>query len=412
MEDERSIVQHDSAVRRLDFSPDGRLLASSTQKVPAETFLWEIPGGGSRGQVVGLKGFIGRHVFSSDHDGLIGIEHEPGAPLPRLIYANLAKTSESSRYVAEVATQPLLERLGLRDDRLQLLADVLARKTDAPNFDATEVDRFILGSRPRGVALSRENQFVVIGDGDGTFEALLAWQGFPLVVGRIHEQGALIVLENRDGLKARRSPNEQTRLDRFVELFPPRTTTRDRISNLSRPIVPAETVAVASAVHRLARLSRDTGRLNMIDTRTGEEISTYDYGPLPDAERFAISRDGRVLAIAGGDHPIRLWRLDPPGGSVALRGHDSKEAWSLAFAPNGLALASSGDDGAIRLWDSRSGRTGRVLSGHTSLVTSIAYAPDGKPLASGSFDKAVNRGIRRRVSVARRSRVTTTTSAP
>jgi WD40 repeat protein len=381
--------RHDSAVRRLDFSPDGRLLASSTHEVPAETLLWEIPGGGCRGQVVGLKGFIGRHVFSSDHDGLIGIEHEPGAPLPRLIYASLTKTSESSRYLAEAATQPILERLGLRDDRLQLLADVLARNTDAPNFDATEVNRFILGSRPRGVALSGTNQFVVIGDGDGTFEASLAWQGAPRVVGRIHEQGALIVLENRDRVSAPRSAEEQKRLDRFVELFPPQTTTRDREPNRAREIIPVETVAAASGAHRLARFRRAPERLSVIDTRTGEEVSTYAYGPLPEAEWFVFSRDGQSLAIAGGDHPIRLWRIDPPGGSVTLPGHAPKEAWSVAFAPDGSSLASAGDDGAIRLWDSRSGLAGRVLAGHDLLVTSIAYASVGKLLASGSFDKTV-----------------------
>jgi WD40 repeat protein len=44
----------------------------------------------------------------------------------------------------------------------------------------------------------------------------------------------------------------------------------------------------------------------------------------------------------------------------------------------------------VRLWDTRSGQpVGAPLTGHTSVVFSVAFSPDGQHLASGSGDKTV-----------------------
>jgi len=62
---------------------------------------------------------------------------------------------------------------------------------------------------------------------------------------------------------------------------------------------------------------------------------------------------------------------------------------SLAWSPDGKLLASGCSGGSIWVWehevpepDTRVQR----LSGHTDLVTGLAFAPDSAQLASASFD--------------------------
>jgi WD domain, G-beta repeat len=44
----------------------------------------------------------------------------------------------------------------------------------------------------------------------------------------------------------------------------------------------------------------------------------------------------------------------------------------------------------VKVWEVRSGELVRTLSGHTSVVWSVAFNPDGRQLASGSFDSTIN----------------------
>jgi WD40 repeat protein len=52
-------------------------------------------------------------------------------------------------------------------------------------------------------------------------------------------------------------------------------------------------------------------------------------------------------------------------------------------------LASGGEDSTVKVWDGRSGKLLHSFSGHTGLISSLAFSPDGKRLYSGSRDKTV-----------------------
>ena len=106
---------------------------------------------------------------------------------------------------------------------------------------------------------------------------------------------------------------------------------------------------------------------------------------------LAFAPDGRTLA-AGIGNDVRLWRLagtSATAAPIALAGHDDF-IWSLAFSPDGQMLAAAGREGTIRLWRLGGAPTApTLLTGHREWVRSVAFSPDGQMLASGGIDGTV-----------------------
>ena len=85
---------------------------------------------------------------------------------------------------------------------------------------------------------------------------------------------------------------------------------------------------------------------------------------------------------------MRLWDVETGKHIRTLTGHTALVT-SVAFSPDGNTIAGGSYDKTVRLWDVNTGTNTHTLTGHAALVTSVAFSPDGKTLASGSSDKTV-----------------------
>ena len=92
-----------------------------------------------------------------------------------------------------------------------------------------------------------------------------------------------------------------------------------------------------------------------------------------------------LLAAAGDDHHVYLWRLDDGRLVRRLEGHVD---WvhTVAFSPGGKALATAGNDRRVVFWDSASGERLYLFDDHRHTVTRLAWRHDGARIAGTGFE--------------------------
>jgi WD40 repeat protein len=100
---------------------------------------------------------------------------------------------------------------------------------------------------------------------------------------------------------------------------------------------------------------------------------------------LALSRDGRILVVAGGDGKIRFVNIASGEVQRTLTAH-TNAMYRAIFSPDEKLLASSSRDLTARIWDVASGRELQRFNGFRCSVKAVAFSPDGRTLAASGND--------------------------
>jgi WD40 repeat protein/serine/threonine protein kinase len=106
-----------------------------------------------------------------------------------------------------------------------------------------------------------------------------------------------------------------------------------------------------------------------------------------DVANLAFSRDGSRLLTVSLDGTAYLWNARGGEPVRPLRGHLGG-VWGVAWAPDGARVATAGEDGVIKVWDVERQAEWLRLRGHTKRLTGLDWRPDGRRLVSACWDGA------------------------
>jgi len=101
-----------------------------------------------------------------------------------------------------------------------------------------------------------------------------------------------------------------------------------------------------------------------------------------------ISPDGTLAVTAGADMRLVLWDVETGEAIREFVGHQAGVN-AVEFSPDGSLIASAGDDEVLALWEVETGDFTILFEGHSDAVWDVAYSPDGSMLASASRDNTI-----------------------
>jgi WD40 repeat protein len=108
-------------------------------------------------------------------------------------------------------------------------------------------------------------------------------------------------------------------------------------------------------------------------------------------EAVAYSPDGKLIASAGWDNNIQIYRADTPGlGNLEKKftGH-AGGITCLAWSRDGKYIASGSKDFTARVWDVATGRLFFMTTDHKQSITNVSFDPKSKFLMTSSLDGTI-----------------------
>jgi WD40 repeat protein/serine/threonine protein kinase len=279
------------------------------------------------------------------------------------------------------------------------------------------------------VAFSSDGRYIVTGGADHTARLWDASTGHELRKLEGHTGRINAVAISPNGRRIATASEDQTaRLWDVEQVRKPLVLNGHNMNVLSLSFSPEGDRLVTGHLDRIARLW---------DTATGFELLT-DFRSSGPIGSVAFSPDGKMILTGTVNSSVDLWdaasgtnlqsfvghsrgvfavAFSPDGQQIVTAGRDLLKVWavsssqeSLAFRgkkPGSLAVAISPDnrltvaggtyqaDGSpikygpesVEVWEMASGKSLRILTGHTSAISSAAFSPDGRWIVTGSKDQ-------------------------
>ncbi|NEP11038.1 MAG: hypothetical protein F6K14_12655 [Symploca sp. SIO2C1] len=122
-------------------------------------------------------------------------------------------------------------------------------------------------------------------------------------------------------------------------------------------------------------------------SREGQELQIF-RGNNSEITSISFSPDGKILATASKDLTVRLWSVEGDNlETQTLFGHEAAVN-SVSFSPEGKLIATASFDGTVKLWK-EDGTLVRTLKGYQGAFISLGFSSDGKFIASATADGTI-----------------------
>jgi WD40 repeat protein len=118
----------------------------------------------------------------------------------------------------------------------------------------------------------------------------------------------------------------------------------------------------------------------------GNILLTTIGGNQSEYKGIAYSPDGGRIALPGADYQVTIWEPDR-----ALERNISASKLAIQrviYSNNGAYIATGGSDKMIRIWKA-DGSLFRTITGHKDWIYGLSFSPDDKSIASASEDNTV-----------------------
>ncbi len=229
------------------------------------------------------------------------------------------------------------------------------------------------------VAYSPDGRRIVSGSEDGTLRVWDAESGAELACLHGHEDWVMSVAYSPDGRRI-----VSGSYNGIVRVW-------DAESGAELAILcghedSVNSVAFSPDGRRIASGSGDQS-VRVWDAESGAELAIL-RGHEHSVNSMAYSPDGRRITSGSSDKSVRLWDAESSAELAILRGHE-RHVYGVAFSPDGRRIASGSEDSTVRVWDAEGQVKRAILRGHERFVDCVAYSPDGRRIVSGSSDATV-----------------------